>query len=158
MPRFLAFAIVGLMIAITSPAFATVVIDVTYEVYWTTVGFAPGHKSESVRFHLSGTNRIDAGGQGTVLGGSFASKNKNGADMVSSFKVRRGDIVNRAQFNGSTLTTRVHRIGEDGCSATLKWSRLRGHEYFEDHAIGTGAPLLMTDMHAENIVCRIHNE
>lgn len=139
------------------PAAAAILITVSWTYVTTEISpLQTTHSStESSSFAMEG-NKVMSPTQATAaFGQSAAGVNGYGSAFRASYRISGGRVVETLRFAGSTTVITVATNGSDSCSATVRFLKAPGKRYFEGDRQGTGEHMLMSDEHAEDVVCSI---
>ena len=78
-----------------------------------------------------------------------------GKNTVTTLSVMDGAIVQTDSLASYSITTTIKMAGKESCSASRIYKLKAGYKLFEDGATFSHAPLLESDLHAENVQCSI---
>jgi hypothetical protein len=113
----------------------------------------------SMSYRISADKGVDysssTGAKGRAkLGETVTGVNEGGQTSIRTYKIINGAIVITSHQPGFFLVTKIITDGRSSCSATVKYFRNPGHQYFEG-ITKTNQSVLDSDIHAENLTCSI---
>jgi hypothetical protein len=139
--------------------------DVTVKLNWIFVETRVSPRQEVVRipftvsYTLAGDKGVDATASSSgrslrsTLGKTLGGTNEHGQPQTSLIKIIGGAFVVTTHQPGFFIVTRVKTDGHTACSATVKYFRNPGHQYFEWS--NNSESFLASSFTAENMTCSI---
>jgi len=88
------------------------------------------------------------------LGETFTGFNEAGQTMTSTMQIVGGAFVLTNHNPGFSSVLKLTTDGRATCSATMKYFRIPGHQYYEALLLD-GTYMMATNFTAENMTCSI---
>jgi hypothetical protein len=89
------------------------------------------------------------------LGETFTGFNESGQTMTSTLRIVGGAVVLTNHNPGFSSVLRITTDGRATCSATMKYFRIPGHQYFEAVTMNRTETIMASNFTAENMTCSI---
>lgn len=115
----------------------------------------------TTNFQISDDKGVDSSsstglkGQRMRLGGASAGFSEAGDPMTSTVRIVGGAFVVTNRNPGFYSVLRLTTDGRTTCSATLKYFRTPGHQYFEAITTNGQERIMASNFTAENMTCSI---
>jgi hypothetical protein len=142
--------------------------DVTVKINYDFVETRVSPRAEVYRSHVSESYRIsiDKGvglstttsatrTQRAKLGETTPGFNETGQAVTTAYQITNGAVVVTTHNPGYFHVLRIITDGRTACSATRKYFRNPGHQYFEAVTMNGTETIMATNFTAENMTCSI---